>query len=142
MALVGSSQKWTVEHPQTLFAWEGACVWIPCKYKIPAWNSHLDGVLLYHNYNFDNHTKDFKGNVLYNNTKIESSPSEQGRVTFWGNRENNCSLEIHQIQVTDNGKLGLRMISGGDKWMEELHLNISSKGMGETSPCWQSQRGR
>ncbi|XP_037057948.1 B-cell receptor CD22 isoform X6 [Peromyscus leucopus] len=125
VALVGSSQKWTVEHPQTLFAWEGACVWIPCKYKMPAWNSHLDGVLLYHNYDFDNHTKDFKGHVLYNNTKVESPPSEQGRVTFWGNRENNCSLEIHQIRVTDNGKLGLRMISGGDKWMEQLHLNIS-----------------
>ncbi|KAL6035287.1 hypothetical protein STEG23_024870, partial [Scotinomys teguina] len=123
--LFDSSTEWTVEHPQTLFAWKGACIWIPCKYQVPGSRTGLDKVFLFHNYEFDNHTKDFNGTVLYNSTKIESPPSEHGRVTFWGDRKNNCSLEIRQIQVSDRGKLGLRMISGNDKWMEALNLNIS-----------------
>ncbi|CAO2625872.1 B-cell receptor CD22 [Lemmus lemmus] len=125
VALLDSSQKWVIEHPQTLFAWEGACIWIPCKYKISASYANLDKILLYQKYEFDNHTKDFTGTVLYNNTKIGSSPSKDGRVTFLGDKKSNCTLEILEIRESDRGPLGLRMLSGGDKWMEPIYLNVS-----------------
>ncbi|XP_040591448.1 B-cell receptor CD22 isoform X1 [Mesocricetus auratus] len=125
VALFDPALKWAVDHPPTLFAWEGACIWIPCKFRMPTYQARLQEVFLYHNYDFDNDTKKFKGSVLYNNTRIESSPSEYGRVTFMGNRRDNCTLKIHPIHTSDSGKLGLRMVSGGDKWMEPIYLNIS-----------------
>ncbi|XP_075841234.1 B-cell receptor CD22 isoform X2 [Microtus pennsylvanicus] len=126
VALFDSSQTWVVvEHPQTLFAWEGACIWIPCTYKMSASGARQLKILLYQKYEFDNKTKDFTGTVLYNNTKIASSPSKDERVTFLGNTNSNCTLEILEIRESDRGPLGLRMISGNDKWMEHIYLNIS-----------------
>lgn len=129
-----SSQTWVVEHPQTLFAWEGACIWIPCTYKMSDSGARQLSILLYQKYEFDNKTKDFTGIVLYNNTKIGSSPSKDRRVTFLGDRNSNCTLEILEIRESDRGPLGLRMISGKDKWMEHIYLNISSKCTGDTAP--------
>ncbi|XP_049974914.1 B-cell receptor CD22 [Alexandromys fortis] len=125
MALFDSSQTWVVEHPQTLFAWEGACIWIPCTYKMSDSGARQLNILLYQKYEFDNKTKDFTGIVLYNNTKIGSSASKDRRVTFLGDRNSNCTLEILEIRESDRGPLGLRMISGKDKWMEHIYLNIS-----------------
>lgn len=134
VALFDSSQTWVVEHPQTLFAWEGACIWIPCTYRMPVNNANLNKILLYQKYEFDNNTKDFTGTVLYNNTEIGSSPSKHGRVTFLGNRNSNCTLEILEMRESDRGQLGLRMISGTNKWMEHIYLNISSKCTRDTAP--------
>lgn len=91
-------------------------------------------ILWYQKYEFDNNTKDFTGTVLYNNTEIGSSPSKDGRVTFLGDKKFNCTLEILEIRENDRGRLGLRMISGDDKWMEHIYLNISSKCMRDTAP--------
>ncbi|XP_038195915.1 B-cell receptor CD22 [Arvicola amphibius] len=124
-ALFGSSQKWVVEHPQTLFAWEGACIWIPCTYRMEVSPASQLKILLYQKYEFDNKTKDFTGTVLYNNTNIGSSPSKDERVTFLGKGNSNCTLEIREIRESDRGRLGLRMISGNNKWMEHIYLNIS-----------------
>ncbi|KAK7800015.1 hypothetical protein U0070_022003, partial [Myodes glareolus] len=133
VALFASSQKWEVEHPQTLFAWEGVCIWIPCTYKMPVKDANLH-ILLYQKYEFNNDTKDFTGTVLYNNTEIGSSPSKDGRVTFLGDRNSNCTLEILEMRESDRGQLGLRMISGTNKWMEHIYLNISSKCTRDTAP--------
>ncbi|XP_032751060.1 B-cell receptor CD22 [Rattus rattus] len=123
--------RWSVEHPQTLFAWEGACIQIPCEYKVPQPSSRLDSILLFQNYTFDSTIRDFTGKVLYNNTKgsIETELyfSQQDRVTFLGNRSKNCTLKIDPIHANDSGKLGLRLISGTDKWMEHIHLNVSER---------------
>uniref|UniRef100_A0A8C2LKR7 B-cell receptor CD22 n=1 Tax=Cricetulus griseus TaxID=10029 RepID=A0A8C2LKR7_CRIGR len=125
VALLDPSPKWNVKHPPTLFAWEGACLLIPCKYTIPYKQDRLDKVFLYQKYYFDNDTKKFKGNVLYNNSKIGSPPSERGRVTFQGDNKNNCTLKIHPVHANDTGELGLRMVTSSDKWMEPIDLNIS-----------------
>ncbi|ERE59738.1 sialic acid-binding Ig-like lectin 12, partial [Cricetulus griseus] len=125
VALLDPSPKWDVKHPPTLFAWEGACLLIPCKYTMPYKQDRLDKVFLYQKYDFDNDTKKFKGNVLYNNSKIGSPPSERGRVTFQGDNKNNCTLKIHPVHANDTGELGLRMVTSNDKWMEPIDLNIS-----------------
>lgn len=91
-------------------------------------------ILLYQKYEFDNKTKDFTGIVLYNNTKTGSSASKDRRVTFLGDKNSNCTLEILEIRESDQGPLGLRMISGDNKWMEHIYLNISSKCTGDTAP--------
>ncbi|KAL1769132.1 B-cell receptor CD22 isoform X1 [Sigmodon hispidus] len=132
VALFDSSRKWTVNHPQTIFGWEGGCVLIPCKYNMlasnmPASSVRLEKIFLYHNHEYDESTKDFKGTVLYNNTNIEITPSQKGRVTFWGDTRSNCTLEISPVYVNDTGKLGLRMMSTTDKWMEVINLSISEK---------------
>lgn len=132
-ARYSSANDWTVDHPQTLFAWEGACIRIPCKYKTPLPKARLDNILLFQNYEFDKATKKFTGTVLYNATKTEKDPeselylSKQGRVTFLGNRIDNCTLKIHPIRANDSGNLGLRMTAGTERWMEPIHLNVSEK---------------
>ncbi|XP_073913143.1 B-cell receptor CD22 isoform X5 [Castor canadensis] len=119
------SKNWELDHPQTLYAWEGACIWIPCQYSVPRYKGSLKNLILFHNYVYDDTIKDFKGTVLYNNTKPGEFPPQLGRTQFLGDRERNCTLKIDPVHVQDSGKLGLRMISEKDKWMEEIHLNVS-----------------
>ncbi|XP_059760280.1 B-cell receptor CD22 isoform X2 [Balaenoptera ricei] len=122
------STSWTFEHPKTLYAWDGACVWIPCRYTIV--NRHsIDNLTVYHNYKYDNSTKSYSGTILYKNLKIRDFPPRQGRVQFLGNNRYNCTLLINPVKVNDSGQLGLRMMSKEDKWMEPIGLNIS-----ETAP--------
>uniref|UniRef100_A0A8C0DLN5 B-cell receptor CD22 n=1 Tax=Balaenoptera musculus TaxID=9771 RepID=A0A8C0DLN5_BALMU len=122
------STSWTFEHPKTLYAWDGACVWIPCRYSIV--NRHsIDNLTVYHNYKYDNSTKSYSGTILYKNLKIRDFPPRQGRVRFLGNNRYNCTLLINPVKVNDSGQLGLRMTSKEDKWMEPIGLNIS-----ETAP--------
>ncbi|XP_060144722.1 B-cell receptor CD22 isoform X2 [Globicephala melas] len=122
------SAQWTFEHPKILYAWDGACVWIPCRYRIL--NKHsLDNLTVYHNYKYDSSTKSYNGTILYKNLKIREFPAGQGRVQFLGNGRYNCTLLINPVKVNDSGQLGLRMTSGENKWMEAIGLNIS-----ETAP--------
>ncbi|MBZ3885318.1 B-cell receptor CD22 [Sciurus carolinensis] len=119
------SNKWKVEHPSTFYAWEGACVWIPCRYRIPREKADLDNLTVYHNYEYNKNINDFNGTILYNITKTWESPSQQGRVRFLGDLQNNCTLSIHSLLVGDSGQLGLRMMTKGDRWMEAVNLSIS-----------------
>uniref|UniRef100_A0A8C9CEE7 B-cell receptor CD22 n=1 Tax=Phocoena sinus TaxID=42100 RepID=A0A8C9CEE7_PHOSS len=122
------SAQWTFEHPKILYAWDGACVWIPCHYRIL--NMHLlDNLTVYHNYKYDNSTKSYQGTILYTNLKIGDVPRRPGRVQFLGNNRYNCTLLINPVKVNDSGQLGLRMMSRESKWMEPIGLNIS-----ETAP--------
>nr|XP_058900323.1 B-cell receptor CD22 isoform X2 [Kogia breviceps] len=122
------SARWTFEHPKTLYAWDGACVWIPCHYRILNKQS-LDNLTVYHNYKYDNSTKSYNGTILYKNLKIRNFPPRQGRVQFLGDNRSNCTLLINPVKASDSGQLGLRMTSREDKWMEPISLNIS-----ETAP--------
>lgn len=97
--------------------------------------THLENILLYQKHEFDSKAKEFTGHVLYNSTKTGNTKSElylshQDRVTFLGNRISNCTLKIHPVYVNDSGKLGLRMISGTEKWMEDIQLSVSGKAQG------------
>ncbi|XP_007471050.1 PREDICTED: B-cell receptor CD22 isoform X3 [Lipotes vexillifer] len=122
------SAYWTFQHPKTLYAWDGACVWIPCRYRIL--NKHLlDNLTVYHNYEYDSSTKSYSGTILYKNLNIGDFPPRQERVQFLGNNRYNCTLLINPVKVNDSGQLGLRMTSGENKWMESIGLNIS-----ETAP--------
>ncbi|XP_008050128.1 B-cell receptor CD22 isoform X3 [Carlito syrichta] len=121
------SNKWTFKHPPTLYAWEGACIWIPCFYKIPRPKELLESYTLYHNAAYNDTTKNYSGTILITNTKPGESPSQQGRVRFLGNKNNNCTLSIHPVQAQDSGQLGLRMMTKNDKWMENIHLNVSKR---------------
>ncbi|XP_060222665.1 B-cell receptor CD22 isoform X1 [Meriones unguiculatus] len=121
------SAQWTVAHPETLFAWEGACIRIPCKYIIQNTNTRgsLDRILVLQHFDYDDSTKDFKGTTLFQYSKSTPSPSKMGRVTFLGDLQSNCTLKIHPVRANDSGKLGLRMLSGDHKWMEPIQLNVS-----------------
>lgn len=122
------SAQWTFEHPKILYAWDGACVWIPCHYRIL--NMHLlDNLTVYHNYKYDNSTKSYQGTILYTNLKIGDVPRRSGRVQFLGNNRYNCTLLINPVKVNDSGQLGLRMMSRESKWMEPIGLNISGKAL-------------
>uniref|UniRef100_A0A2K6C1Y6 B-cell receptor CD22 n=1 Tax=Macaca nemestrina TaxID=9545 RepID=A0A2K6C1Y6_MACNE len=120
------SSKWNIEHPGTIYAWEGACVWVPCTYRV------LDGALetfiLFHNPEYNQNMSKFEGTRLYESTKDGKVPSGQKRVQFLGNKiNNNCTLSIHPVHVNDSGQLGLRMVSKTEKWMERIHLNVSER---------------
>ncbi|XP_051018032.1 B-cell receptor CD22 [Acomys russatus] len=124
-AILHSARRWIIDHPKTLFAWEGACIWIPCTYKMPAPSTPLDNVLLFQNYDFDNKTRDFKGTILYKKN-IKTVPfSQQGRITFLGDTKNNCTLKMNPVYANDSGMLGLRLLSSTDRWMEHIRLNVS-----------------
>uniref|UniRef100_A0A2K5LN95 B-cell receptor CD22 n=1 Tax=Cercocebus atys TaxID=9531 RepID=A0A2K5LN95_CERAT len=120
------SSKWNIDHPGTIYAWEGACVWVPCTYRV------LDGALetfiLFHNPEYNQNMSKFEGTRLYESTKDGKVPSGQKRVQFLGNKiNNNCTLSIHPVHVNDSGQLGLRMVSKTEKWMERIHLNVSER---------------
>ncbi|XP_055992440.1 B-cell receptor CD22 [Sorex fumeus] len=125
------STQWTVTHPPVLYAWEGACVWIPCTYKIPGNGIKLENLTVYHNYVYNTSIKDFTGTVLYNTMEISKKlqtqefPASDKRVQFLGDNRSNCTLRIHPVSVHDSGLLGLRMMAKVDKWMENVTLNIS-----------------
>lgn len=126
--LAFSDSNWVFKHPKTLYAWEGACVWIPCQYRIPGNGKTMDTLIVYHNYTYDDEAKEYRGRILYNRTKTEEL-FHQESVKFLGDIKSNCTLSIQPVQAQDNGLLGLRMTSGIDKWMEKIVLNIS-----ETAP--------
>ncbi|XP_055266744.1 B-cell receptor CD22 isoform X4 [Moschus berezovskii] len=120
---------WNFKHPETLYAWDGACVWIPCTFSFLKGGGHiLDNLTVYHNFTYDKETKNYKGAILYyKNLKTEESTPSQERIRFLGNKKNNCTLLINPVKVNDSGLLGLRVMSGTDKWMESLYLNISER---------------
>ncbi|XP_012881668.1 PREDICTED: B-cell receptor CD22 isoform X1 [Dipodomys ordii] len=119
-------QPWTVEVPKTLYSWEGVCLWIPCRFSIPKFRSTLDNLILLHDYEFDDVTKEFNGTVLYKNAKPGMFPPEQGRTHFLGDKDKNCTLSLDSVSIQDSGRLGLRLTSGPKlKWMEKFSLNVS-----------------
>ncbi|KAM5134564.1 B-cell receptor CD22 isoform 2-T2 [Callospermophilus lateralis] len=120
-----NSNPWNFKHPTTLYAWEGACVWIPCTYRIPKADAQVDRLVVFHNPEYDKTTKRYVGTVLYNSTVDWKSPSQQGRVQFLGDPKNNCTLSIESLLVSDSGWLGLRMMTKDDKWMDHVNLSIS-----------------
>lgn len=122
---------WTFKHPKTLYAWDGACVWIPCTYSSLKGSGHiLDNLTVYHNFTYNKTAKNYIGTVLYSkNLTTEESTSSQERVRFLGNRRNNCTLLINPVRVDDSGLLGLRVMSRTDKWMASLNLSISGKAL-------------
>uniref|UniRef100_A0A4W2HCU8 B-cell receptor CD22 n=1 Tax=Bos indicus x Bos taurus TaxID=30522 RepID=A0A4W2HCU8_BOBOX len=119
--------SWNFRHPKTLYAWDGACVWIPCTYSSVKGGGHtLDNLTVYHNFTYDKKTKHYNGTILYNKSlKTKESTPSQERVQFLGNNRNNCTLLINPVKVNDSGLLGLRVTSGTDKWMASLNLSIS-----------------
>ncbi|XP_040135375.2 B-cell receptor CD22 isoform X3 [Ictidomys tridecemlineatus] len=119
------SNPWIFEHPTTFYAWEGACVWIPCTYRIPKADAQVDRLVVFHNPEYNETIKRYVGTVLYNNTVNRKSPSQQGRVRFLGDSKKNCTLSIESLYVNDSGRLGLRMMTKDDKWMDHVNLSIS-----------------
>uniref|UniRef100_A0A2K6K1K7 B-cell receptor CD22 n=1 Tax=Rhinopithecus bieti TaxID=61621 RepID=A0A2K6K1K7_RHIBE len=120
------SSKWNIDHPETLYAWEGACVWVPCTYRVL--DGALESVILFHNPEYNKNISKFEGTRLYESTKDGKVPSGQKRVQFLGDKNNNnCTLSIHPVHVNDSGQLGLRMESKTEKWMETIHLNVSER---------------
>uniref|UniRef100_I3MEK4 B-cell receptor CD22 n=1 Tax=Ictidomys tridecemlineatus TaxID=43179 RepID=I3MEK4_ICTTR len=120
-----NSNPWIFEHPATFYAWEGACVWIPCTYRIPKADAQVDRLVMFHNPEYNETIKRYVGTVLYNNTVNRKSPSQQGRVRFLGDSKKNCTLSIESLYVNDSGRLGLRMMTKDDKWMDHVNLSIS-----------------
>uniref|UniRef100_A0A2R8P4H2 B-cell receptor CD22 n=1 Tax=Callithrix jacchus TaxID=9483 RepID=A0A2R8P4H2_CALJA len=122
-----ASSDWQFQHPKALYAWEGACVWIPCTYRIPDFDDALKTFVLFHNPNYNDKTKRFEGTILYENKEDGKFPSEQ-RVQFLEPDRKNCTLKINPVYANDSGLLGLRMESKkNNKWMEKTHLSVSEK---------------
>ncbi|XP_019278507.2 B-cell receptor CD22 isoform X2 [Panthera pardus] len=119
------SSPWKFEHPHTLYTWDGACVWIPCDYKIPGGKQMLENLTLYHNYHYDETRKDFSGTILYDTEKAGKTLPHRERVQFLGDKKSNCTIHIHPVSVNDSGCLGLRVTTKNDKWMEKINLNVS-----------------
>ncbi|XP_036130516.1 B-cell receptor CD22 isoform X3 [Molossus molossus] len=119
------SQVWKFEHPKILYAWEGSCIWIPCRYTFTGNRDTPKNLTVYQHYNYDDKAKNYNGTILYESIGM-TVPVPQGRVQFLGDSRSNCSLLIHPVKAQDSGNLGLRMTSGtGSKWMQNIDLNVS-----------------
>ncbi|XP_058135222.1 B-cell receptor CD22 isoform X2 [Dasypus novemcinctus] len=125
LAFSDSTSPWRVQHPDTLYTWNGACLWIPCSFAIPASQKQLENLTLYHNFEYDKATKKFTGTILYEHRKGRKEDPGGGRVRYVGDYQRNCSLSINPVDVKDSGWLGLRMTSGADKWMERINISVS-----------------
>ncbi|KAM6223702.1 B-cell receptor CD22 [Rhynchocyon petersi] len=121
---ISASLQWNVQHPQTLYSWEGACIWIPCLYTIPDGSPALEKITVYHNYKYNEASKRFEGTIFHNSS---DRLYHLERVRFLGDLKNNCSLSIQPAYINDSGYLGLRMVTKRDRWMEPINLNVSEK---------------
>ncbi|XP_051844879.1 B-cell receptor CD22 [Antechinus flavipes] len=116
--------NWNVKLPNDIDVWEGTCVQIPCSFKIKNDIQSLEDFLLYHNPVYDEAIKKFQGTILFS---LHNSP-ENSRIVFLGRqKKEDCSLLIREVQMSDSGVLGLRMIAQGDEmWMSYMHLNVTA----------------
>ncbi|KAF0876413.1 CD22 protein, partial [Crocuta crocuta] len=119
------SDQWEFEHPHTVYSWEGACVWIPCRYRIPMSKGSLENLTLYHNYQYNETHKNFDGNILYEAVKAGKILPYHDKFRFVGDKKSNCTIRIYPVSVNESGWLGLRVTTKNDKWMERIDLNVS-----------------
>uniref|UniRef100_A0A452GQJ8 B-cell receptor CD22 n=1 Tax=Gopherus agassizii TaxID=38772 RepID=A0A452GQJ8_9SAUR len=97
-----------VEVPESLIAWTGACLSIPCRYKSCVVNSIktkkliISSLTWYLNPVYDFEKKDFSGTVLYKHN-VAISPAFAGRVRFLGDLERDCSLQLSDLRASENG---------------------------------------
>ncbi|XP_044527117.1 B-cell receptor CD22 [Gracilinanus agilis] len=111
--------KWGIRLPKDLNAWKGTCVQIPC--KIDNNIGRLHHFVLYHNPQYINNR--FQGTVLFD---INNSSKTERTKLLDSRREKNCSMLIREVQVSDDGVLGLRIVDEtDDKWMEEMKLRVN-----------------
>ncbi|XP_067414605.1 LOW QUALITY PROTEIN: B-cell receptor CD22-like [Emydura macquarii macquarii] len=121
--------------PESLIAWRGACLSIPCHYKPCLWSSgvqpnSIKSLVWYLNPVYDAEKKDFNGTVLYEHNTA-NSPAFNGRVSFLGDLERRCSLQVSDLQASEDGSYGLRLKASGQKqkeplkWMTEIRVNIA-----------------
>ncbi|XP_072472352.1 B-cell receptor CD22 [Notamacropus eugenii] len=113
---------WDVKLPKVLHAWEGTCVQIPCSYKTSKGTETLKQYILYLNPEYVEKNKTFHGTILFD--MLDSNKNNRTRFLGYDRRQD-CSMLIRPVQVNDSGKLGLRMTTQDDKWMEETQLNIT-----------------
>ncbi|KAH1180007.1 hypothetical protein KIL84_006057 [Mauremys mutica] len=113
-----------VEVPESLIAWTGACLSIPCHYQAcvgtPIRTNKLiiSSLAWYLNPVYDSEKKDFSGTILYkHNAAI--SPAFAGRVRFLGDLERDCSLQLSDLRASENGSYGLRLIISNPKRKQE-----------------------
>nr|XP_042703732.1 B-cell receptor CD22-like [Chrysemys picta bellii] len=125
-----------VEVPESLIAWTGACLSIPCLYRSCVLNPiktkklTINSLTWYLNPGYDSEKKDFNGTILYkHNTSI--SPAVTERVRFLGDLERDCSLQLSDLRASENGSYGLRLIvlsiaqkPEEKKWMTKINVNV------------------
>nr|XP_042703681.1 B-cell receptor CD22-like [Chrysemys picta bellii] len=125
-----------VEVPESLIAWTGACLSIPCLYRSCVLNPirtkklTINSLTWYLNPVYDVEKKDFSGTVLYKHSASISLAVTE-RVRFLGDLERDCSLQLSDLRASENGSYGLRLIvsSTGQKpeerkWMTKISVNV------------------
>ncbi|XP_015280818.1 PREDICTED: B-cell receptor CD22-like [Gekko japonicus] len=130
-------------NPDSLVAWKGSCVVIPCQIN------RYDGALLrdislrwyFQPFN-DTKQSDYSGHLLCNSSSTSrkcSTPSPSafaGRLAFVGNVQNNlekktCSLKISQARTEDSGIYGARLSASylwsvqRFKWFLNATVNVT-----------------
>uniref|UniRef100_A0A8C3F8B4 B-cell receptor CD22 first Ig-like domain-containing protein n=1 Tax=Chrysemys picta bellii TaxID=8478 RepID=A0A8C3F8B4_CHRPI len=136
-----------VEVPESLIAWTGACLSIPCLYRSCVLNPirtkklTINSLTWYLNPVYDVEKKDFSGTVLYKHSASISLAVTE-RVRFLGDLERDCSLQLSDLRASENGSYGLRLIvsSTGQKpeerkWMTKISVNVMGKRESPGLPC-------
>ncbi|XP_039368045.1 B-cell receptor CD22-like [Mauremys reevesii] len=113
-----------VKVPESLIAWTGACLSIPCRYQscvgtpIRTNKVIISSLAWYLNPVYDSEKKDYSGTILYkHNAAI--SPASTDRVRFLGDLERNCSLQLSDLRASETGSYGLRLIISNPKRKQE-----------------------
>ncbi|XP_060132423.1 B-cell receptor CD22-like [Zootoca vivipara] len=126
------------KHANSLVAWKGSCVLIPCEisgtFNFATVNA--TAVAWYFEPFWDHKMQDYNGTLLYHSSKFTEgnarSAAFQGRVTFSGDLGNrDCSLMITQLQKSDSGRYGARVVTSvGNypwrlKWFLDATVNVT-----------------
>uniref|UniRef100_A0A674J256 B-cell receptor CD22 first Ig-like domain-containing protein n=1 Tax=Terrapene triunguis TaxID=2587831 RepID=A0A674J256_9SAUR len=136
-----------VEVPESLIAWTGACLSIPCRYQSCLLNPRrsnnptINSLAWYLTPGYDPEKKNFSGTVLYKHSAA-ISPDFAGRVRFLGELERDCSLQLSDLQASENGLYGLRPITSNPRqkpeermWMTKISVNVMGKRESPGLPC-------
>ncbi|XP_039181728.1 sialoadhesin-like [Crotalus tigris] len=104
--------------PNSLVAWTGSCVLIPCQIdeRLNSKKIVATSVVWFFQPILNMTLFDYVGSVLYNNSRIPNEHANlpsldfHGRVRFAGDlAKGNCSLMITQLQKKDHGTYGIKV---------------------------------
>ncbi|XP_041081712.1 B-cell receptor CD22-like isoform X1 [Polyodon spathula] len=101
---------------------EGSCVTVTCIFK----RHSIETVIWWKNPKYDSETREFNKTTVYHEDESNVDPEFKGRAEYLGNKKNNCSFKLKNLQLSDSGLYHVRLIGNGDyKWMNKQGVNLS-----------------
>ncbi|XP_075047576.1 B-cell receptor CD22-like isoform X2 [Mixophyes fleayi] len=113
---------------ESVTAWEGSCVLLPCTYS---YREVIRNLTWIHNPVYNDKLKVFEGKVVYNHiNETEVDSLFKNNVQYVGTAEKDCTVLLNNLRTEHSGQYGLRLVNNKDgkdgfKWMSKTYVNVT-----------------